>query len=116
MSMQIINDIEKSQMKESVPEMRVGDTVVVDKVIIEGKKSRIQKFEGVIVKITGIRSRVRFTVRKVVGKFAVEKTFLLHSTQVADVKVVKKGKARRARLNYLRNRVGIKATRLKARD
>ena len=115
MTAQIIKDIENSQMKESVPEMRVGDTVVVDKIIIEGKKSRIQKFEGVVTRITGIRSRVRFTVRKVVGKFGVEKTFLLHSTQVSDVKVIKKGKARRARLNYLRNRVGIKATRLKSR-
>lgn len=115
MTAEIIKEIEKSQMKESVPELRVGDTVVVDKMIVEGKKKRIQKFEGVITQITGIRSRIRFTVRKVLGRFGVEKTFLLHSTQVADVKVIKKGKARRARLNYLRNRVGIKATRLKTR-
>jgi large subunit ribosomal protein L19 len=112
----IIEAIEKKQMKENVPDLFVGDTVSVSKVIIEGKKQRIQKYEGVIVGIQGIRSRLSFTVRKIVDGIGVEKTYLLHSELVPEVKVIKRAKVRRARLNYLRSRIGTKATRLKSRD
>lgn len=113
---QIIEEIEKAQMKESVPELSVGDTVNVSKIIVEGEKKRTQKFEGLIVKIQGRYSRTRFTVRKIIGKIGVEKTFLLHSELVPEVTVLKHGKVRRAKLNYLRERIGIKANRVKTRD
>lgn len=113
---QIIEEIEKAQMKETVPELNVGDTVNVSKIIVEGEKKRTQKFEGLIVKIQGRYSRTRFTVRKIIGKIGVEKTFLLHSELVPEIVVLKRGKVRRAKLNYLRERIGIKANRVKTRD
>ena len=110
-----IEEFEKSQMKESLPEINVGDTVIVDKVIVEGKKKRIQKFEGTVILRTGIRSRDSIVVRKVVDGIGVEKTYLLHSSLVSNVTVKRKGKVRRARLYYLRDRIGSKATRIKAK-
>jgi len=115
-SSQIIEQIENSQLKESVPKFNVGDTVIVSTAIIEGKKRRIQKFEGTVVKKTGTRVRESFTVRRIIDKIGVEKTFLLHSPLVEGVTIVKEGIARRARLNYLRGRVGAKANRMKARE
>jgi large subunit ribosomal protein L19 len=112
----IIEAIEKKQMKQDVPELMVGDTVCVSKIIVEGKKQRVQKYEGVITEIQGIRSRLSFTVRKIVDSIGVEKTYLLHSELVPEVKIIKRAKVRRARLRFLRDRVGTKATRLKTRD
>ena len=111
----IIDEIEKSQMKDSIPTIGIGDTVVVDKFIVEGKKKRIQKFEGTVIARSGTRSRDAITVRKVVDGVGVEKTYFLHSELVSNVTVKRQGKVRRARLYYLRDRIGSKATRIKAK-
>jgi len=116
MSNQIIQEIEKQGMKEGRKSLTVGQTVVVSKYIVEGKKKRIQKFEGLVIGTQGKYSRESFTVRKIIDRVGVEQTFLLHSELIADIQSSKHGKVRRARLNYLRNRVGKKATRLKAKE
>ena len=105
----IIKEIENAQLKESVPAFEVGDTVKVHNRIQEGNKSRIQIFEGTVIKIQGGSNRQTFTVRKVSNGCGVEKTWHIHSPNVADVEVVRKGKIRRAKLFYLRDRVGKKA-------
>ena len=111
----IITEIEQSQMKEGVVVPRVGDTVSVSKVIVEGKKERVQKFEGVVIKVQGKYSRTSITVRKIVDKVGVEKSFLVHSPLVPKLEILKEGKVRRARLYYLRDRIGAKANRVKTR-
>ena len=105
----IIKEIENAQLKESVPAFEVGDTVKVHNRIQEGNKSRIQIFEGTVIKIQGGSNRQTFTVRKISKGCGVEKTWPIHSPNVADVEVVRKGKIRRAKLFYLRDRVGKKA-------
>lgn len=115
MKNKIIDEIEKAQLKESVPDLAVGDIVVVHKSIVEGKKQRIQKFKGTIIKIQSGSVRKSFTVRKIVNGKGVEKSFLLHSPLVVDVEVLQRSKVRRARLYYLRDRVGSKANRLKVK-
>ncbi|MGE4170751.1 MAG: 50S ribosomal protein L19 [Candidatus Margulisiibacteriota bacterium] len=111
---QIILEFEKSQMKESIPEFNVGDTIVVTTMIVEGKKKRPQKFEGTVTERKGVLSRASVTVRKVIDQIGVEKTFALHSPLLIDLQVTKRGKVRRGRLFYLRDRVGAKANRIKA--
>ena len=103
---EIIEEIEKEQLKEQVPEFSVGDTVKVSNRIKEGEKSRIQVFEGVVIKVQNESNRATFTVRKLSNGVGVEKSWPLHSPNVEKVEVVRRGKVRRARLNYLRNRVG----------
>ena len=103
---EIIEEIEKEQLKEQVPEFSVGDTVKVSNRIKEGEKSRIQVFEGVVIKVQNESNRATFTVRKLSNGVGVEKTWPLHSPNVEKSEVVRRGKVRRARLNYLRNRVG----------
>lgn len=115
MSKHII-EFEKSQEKADIPQIDIGDMLRISKVIVEGKKQRIQKFEGTVIKIQGTSSRKSITVRKVIDSIGVEKTFLLHSPLVPEIKTLKKSKVRRAKLYYLRDRVGAKANRLKARD
>ena len=105
----IIREIENAQLKESVPAFEVGDTVKVHNRIQEGNKSRIQIFEGTVIKIQGGSNRQTFTVRKISNGCGVEKTWPIHSLNVAEVEVVRKGKIRRAKLFYLRDRVGKKA-------
>ena len=104
-----IKNLEASQMKESVDEFNVGDTVKVHNRIKEGNKERIQIFEGTVVKRQGGSNRETFTVRKTSNGIGVEKTWPLHSPNVEKIEVVRKGKVRRAKLNYLRDRVGKKA-------
>lgn len=106
---EIIKEIEAAQLKETVPEFEVGDTVKVHNLIQEGNKSRIQIFEGTVIKVQGGSNRETFTVRKVSNGCGVEKTWPLHSPNVVNVEVVRKGKVRRAKLFYLRDRVGKKA-------
>lgn len=106
--MSIISEIEDSQKKE-VSKFNVGDTVRVHNRIEEGKRSRIQIFEGTVLKIQGGGSRVTFTVRKESSGIGVEKTWPLYSPNVEKVEVVRRGKVRRAKLNYLRNLSGKKA-------
>ena len=106
---EIIKNIEAAQMKAEAPEFNVGDTVRVHGKIKEGNRERIQIFEGTVLKKQGGSTRATFTVRKNSNGVGVEKTWPLHSPNVEKVEVVRKGKVRRAKLNYLRNRVGKKA-------
>ena len=109
---EIIKNIEAEQMKQTVPEFRVGDTVKVSAKIKEGNRERIQIFEGTVIKRQGGSNRETFTVRKLSNGVGVEKTWPLHSPFVEDIQVVRRGKARRAKLFYLRDRVG-KAAKVK---
>ena len=105
----IIKEIEAEQLKSEVPTFEVGDTVKVHGKIKEGNKERIQVFEGTVLKIQNGSNRTTFTVRKISNGVGVEKTWPLHSPNVEKVEVVRKGKVRRAKLNYLRGRIGKKA-------
>ena len=105
----IIKEIEAEQLKAEVPDFAVGDTVKVYGKIKEGNRERIQVFEGVVLKRQGGSSRETFTVRKTSNGIGVEKTWPLHSPNVEKIEVVRRGKVRRATLNYLRDRVGKKA-------
>lgn len=106
---EIIKNIEAAQLKEQVPQFRVGDTVRVHAKIKEGNRERIQVFEGTVLKKQGGSTRATFTVRKTSNGVGVEKTWPLHSPNVEKVEVVRRGKVRRAKLNYLRSRVGKRA-------
>ena len=105
----IIKNIEDAQLKAQAPEFRVGDTVRVSAKIKEGNRERIQVFEGTVLKKQGTGVRATFTVRKISNGVGVEKTWPVHSPNVEKIEVVRKGKVRRAKLNYLRDRVGKKA-------
>ena len=107
--MQNRQKIEDAQLRADVPQFRTGDTVRVYAKIKEGDKERIQVFEGVVLKKQGGSSRATFTVRKSSGGIGVEKTWPLHSPTVEKVDVIRRGKVRRAKLNYLRDRVGKRA-------
>ena len=109
---EIIKNIEAAQMKETVPSFRVGDTVRVYNKIKEGTRERIQVFEGTVIKRQNGGARETFTVRKNSNGIGVEKTWPLHSPSVDNIEVVRRGKVRRAKLNYLRSRVG-KAAKVK---
>ena len=104
--MDIIKSIEHEQMKNKIPDLRVGNTVKVHVRVKEGNRERIQVFEGTIIKVQGGGVNQTFTVRKTSYGVGVEKTFLIHSPLVEKVELVRVGKARRARLFYLRDRVG----------
>ena len=110
----IIKNIESAQLKAEVPQFRVGDTVRVHAMIKEGNRERIQIFEGTVLKRQGGSIRETFTVRKSSNGVGVEKTWPLHSPHVVKVEVIRQGKVRRAKLNYLRDRVG-KAAKVKER-
>ncbi len=105
----IIKAIETEQLNANVSEFNVGDTVKVYGKIKEGEKTRIQVYEGTVIKIQGGSNRATFTVRKTTGGIGVEKTWPLHSPNVERVEVVRRGKVRRAKLFYLRDRVGKRA-------
>ncbi|MCX4268418.1 MAG: 50S ribosomal protein L19 [Lachnospiraceae bacterium] len=106
---EIIKGIESEQLKKEVPQFRVGDTVKVYAKVIEGTRERIQVFEGTVLKRQNGGVRETFTVRKNSNGIGVEKTWPLHSPIVDRVEVVRHGKVRRAKLNYLRGRVGKRA-------
>lgn len=106
---EIIRSIEAEQLKAEVPEFRVGDTVRVYGKIKEGNRERVQVFEGIVLKRQGGSNRETFTVRKFSNGVGVEKTWPLHSPNVEKVEVVRHGKVRRAKLTYLRGRVGKRA-------
>jgi large subunit ribosomal protein L19 len=114
MSQQILKLVEKSSLKEGkdVPVFAVGDTVDVHTRILEGEKERIQIFNGVVIARAGSGSRANFTVRRIVQGEGVERKFPLHSPKIAKVEVKRSGVVRRAKLYYLRDRVG-KSTRLR---
>ena len=105
----IIKNIEDAQMKAEVPQFNVGDTVRVSAKIKEGNRERTQVFEGTVLKKQGTGVRATFTVRKISNGVGVEKTWPLHSPIVTKIQVVRKGKVRRAKLYYLRDRIGKRA-------
>lgn len=104
--MDILKSIEHEQLKNKIPELRVGNTVRVHVRIKEGNKERIQVFEGIIIKKQGGGVNATFTVRRISYGVGVEKTFLVHSPMIEKVELVRVGKSRRAKLYYLRDRVG----------
>ena len=107
--MDIIKSIEHEQLKNRIPDLKVGDTVRVHQRIKEGNRERIQVFEGIIIKKQGGSVNATFTVRRIAYGEKVKKTFLVHSPLVEKVEVVRVGKARRAKLYYLRDRLGKSA-------
>ena len=104
--MNVIDKITKDQLNPNVPEFRVGDTVRVDVKIIEGKRERIQAFEGIVMARKGSGISETFTVRKNSYGVGVERVFPVHSPKLAKITVVRRGKVRRAKLTFLRNMVG----------
>ena len=104
--MNIIDKINEKQLKKDVPEFRVGDTVKVGVKIIEGKRHRIQVFEGIVVARRGSSVSETFTVRKMSSGVGVERTFPIHSPNVDSIQVVRRGKVRRAKLTFLRGLIG----------
>jgi large subunit ribosomal protein L19 len=114
MKNEYIELVEEAGMKEQVPEFTIGDQVDVHQRILEGEKERVQVFSGVVIAMKGDGMREMFTVRRIVQNEGVERTFPLHSPKIAKVEVKRTGVVRRAKLYYLRDRVG-KATRLRER-
>jgi len=114
--MKIIEALEAKQMKDPAPLFAVGDTVRVQVKVVEGNKERLQPFQGVVIQRANSRNRATFTVRKVTAGIGVERVFPLHSPNVAEVRVVRRGKVRRARLFYLRDRKGKAARIREARE
>ena len=110
--MNILDQITQDYKKNDVPEFNVGDTVKVHVKIIEGQRERIQVFEGYVLKMQNAGISQTFTVRRLAQGIGVEKTFPMHSPKVDKIEVVKKGRVRRAKLNYMRERTG-KAARIK---
>ena len=100
------------QLKTNVPDFGPGDTVVVDVRVVEGGKERVQKFQGIVLGRKGSDVSETFTVRKISGGIGVERIFPVHSPMVANIEVKRRGKVRRAKLNYLRKLTGSKATRI----
>ena len=110
--MDFLKKISESSLKSTLPEFNVGDTVKVDVQIKEGERTRIQVFEGTVIAKKGNGISETFTVRKVSYGFGVERVFPMHSPSVKDVKVIRKGRVRRSKLYYLRDRIG-KAAKVK---
>jgi len=104
--MNLVDKITKKQMNPNIPEFRVGDTVKVDVKIVEGKRERIQSFEGVVISRKGGGISETFTVRKKSAGIGVERIFPMHSPKIAQITVVRKGKVRRAKLNFMKEIVG----------
>ena len=110
MSQQILNLVEKASLKTEVPKFAIGDTVDVHTRILEGDKERIQIFSGIVIGRKGTGLNQTFTVRRISYGEGVERVFPIHSPRIAKVEVEKQGRARRAKLNYLRDRKGKEAT------
>jgi large subunit ribosomal protein L19 len=104
-----VRDIEKTALKDKIPDFNVGDTVRAEVEIVEGDRTRTQPFEGVVIARKGAGSRETFTLRRIASGVGVERTFPLHSPRLANLKVVRRGKVRRSKLYYLRRKVGKKA-------
>ena len=109
---QVINDIETSQLKTNLPQISIGDSVKLGVLIQEGNKQRIQPYEGVVISKNKAGSNTTITVRKTFQGIGVERIFAIHSPTIQDILIIKKAKVRKAKLYYLRDRVG-KGTRLK---
>jgi large subunit ribosomal protein L19 len=114
--MNILESIRRQGLKEDIPEFRVGDTVKVYVTVREGQKTRAQVFAGVVIDRKGSHVEEAFTVRKMSGGVAVERVFPLHSPTVERIEVTRRGRVRKARLNYLRERTGKAARIAERRD
>lgn len=114
MSRDVMSLVEATQYREDLPEFEAGDTVVVNLRVVEGDKERIQRFEGVVLGFNGSGAGRTFTVRKVSSGIGVERIFPLHSPRIASIEVLRRGRVRRSKLYYLRDRRG-KAARIKER-
>ncbi|NDD26086.1 MAG: 50S ribosomal protein L19 [Actinobacteria bacterium] len=114
--MQTLDSVDKASLKTDIPEFRVGDTVKVHVNIIEGNRSRIQVFQGIVIRRSGSGVRETFTVRKVSFQVGVERTFPIHSPVIDKIELVTKGAVRRAKLYYLRDLRGKKAKIREKRD
>jgi large subunit ribosomal protein L19 len=112
--MDLMKTVEQEYLRDDLTDFAVGDTVKVYVKVVEGKRERIQVFEGIVLKRQNGGSRETFTVRKISYGVGVERTFPLHSPRIDKIEVVRRGKVRRAKLNYLRGRVG-KAVKVKER-
>jgi len=112
--MDLVDGVEKGYENNEFPEFRSGDTVKVHIRVVEGQKERIQVFQGIIIKMRGKGTGKTFTVRKISGGLGVERVFPYHSPSITKVEVIRKGKVRRAKLYYLRDRKG-KAAQVKSR-
>ena len=110
--MNIIETLEKEQLRNDIPEFRPGDTVRVHVKVVEGKNERIQMYEGVVIARKNAGLRETFTVRRIASGVGVERTFPLHSPRLAKIEVIRRGVVRRAKLYYLRNLTG-KAARIR---
>lgn len=110
-----IDLVERSHIKEDLPEFRAGDTVRVHVRVVEGERERVQVFEGIVISRRGSRLSETFTVRKISFGVGVERTFPVHSPMIAKIEVAARGQVRRAKLYYLRSRIGKKATKIKER-
>ena len=113
--MDIVRELESQQSKKEIPNLRPGETVRVHVKVVEGEKERTQVFEGIVIGLSGAGNRAMFTVRKISYGVGVERIFPLHSPRIDKVEVVSRGKVRRAKLYYLRQRSG-KAARLYGED
>jgi large subunit ribosomal protein L19 len=115
MSQQILTELAQRQYKQDIPEFRVGDTVRVGVRVVEGSRERVQEFEGVVIRRRSGGINENFTVRRIASHgIGVERTFLLHAPRLDSIKVMRRGKVRRAKLYYLRGLTG-KAARIKER-
>ena len=112
--MNIIETLEKEQLRSDIPDFGPGDTVRVPVKVVEGSRERIQNFEGVVIARQGTGVRETFTVRRISYGIGVERVFPVHSSRLGEIKVVRRGVVRRAKLFYLRGRTG-KAARIKER-
>ena len=112
-TMDLIKAVENQQMRKDLTPFNVGDTIRVHYKVIEGDRERIQPFEGIVIKKSGSGLKETFTVRRVSYGVGVERTFPLHSPRIEKIEVIRKGKVRRAKLYYLRKRVGKAATKIK---
>lgn len=112
LKMDMIKEVEKQYLKENIPSFKPGDTVKVHVKVVEGTRERTQVFEGVVIRRQGSGLKETFTVRRVTYGIGVERIFPVHSPVISRIEVVKRGRVRRAKLYYLRNRIG-KAARIK---
>jgi large subunit ribosomal protein L19 len=110
-----IDVAERPHLRDDIPDFRPGDTVRVHVRVVEGERERVQVFEGVVIRRRGSRLSETFTVRKISFGVGVERTFPIHSPMLAKIEVMTRGHVRRAKLYYLRSRVGKKATKIKER-
>ncbi len=114
--MNIIDKIEAEQLKSEVADFNVGDTVKVHTRVVEGGKERIQIFQGLVIGRKGSSVNASFTVRKISYGEGVERVFPVHTPRIAKIEVISRGKVRRAKLNYLRSRIGKRALQVKSAD